>query len=979
MQEVEVLPRDVFIHYIHVPKGKTILWWFSTKRKNISFGLYRRTTPAAVSTSNIFISTPQSSNGHPAPSFDSLLSPAAYRPQSLTPTKKSRASLHSVSSAVSRTSVDTETDENEELPGENVSGIGTSLPDTSTTSVHSTLNSPTKGRKKSVSVQVLNDPDMKEILPIEHYNSSSTTIKGSYLVHEDGMYCLCFDNSFSRKTSKLLTFFVALRDEGSQDEVKTSKSDISGWMLKKKRKKMQGWAKRWVRIEDGILSYYQHPYSPCRGTIYIVLSTVSSNRAFRSIHMDSGTATYHLKTLTNEDFDKWMAVIRKYVNLSKERQLFDPDYSRITSPRQSIDLSRRASLYKRQSIIDRRQSLYRDSIFIRTETGEELAKIRGFSSSMDNSLNTVKEVLDALKMSIDNPPSPNIQRAHTPTNEKFRIRKPFISLGRHTSSTDAPSPTSPTPPNLGTFDLHEKLNTTYESLKRDKDQLFEFFASEAHKWKAIDNAYRKLVTEHDELRKYYSELQPTDSEQTANDISTDKFESIEDASYRAQSLTSNSEIFFDAEDIVLSHDTEDEDDSDADEAIVEVIEEESEAEELTDAEQEDITGPLTEINAPAAIDSMTIQRRKNLPYPVCGDSVSFLSILKKNVGKDLSTITMPISLNEPINLLQKLAEELEYSDLLHKAASLSNSMDRLIHVAAFAVSGFASSQYRIGRKPFNPLHGETYEFLRQDKGFRFISEKVSHHPPIMACHAEAEDWVFWQDSKLKTKFWGKSMELISFGKVNISIPKHGDHFSFNKPSTWIRNMMSNKYLEHAGVMRVENLTTGEACEITFYQSGMFSNGPKNDINGVLLDSNKKKVGSISGKWNEVVYHEIGPNQLEVIWKASKPPPDHEQYYGFTQYAIELNELTDDIKDYLPNTDTRWRPDQRLFEEGDVENAELEKLRIEQKQREYRKFLEKAGQKWEPQWFKLKDDGWVYSGDYWETRERKAFEKKIELW
>jgi len=28
--------------------------------------------------------------------------------------------------------------------------------------------------------------------------------------------------------------------EESQEEVKTSRSDISGWMLKKKRKKMQG-------------------------------------------------------------------------------------------------------------------------------------------------------------------------------------------------------------------------------------------------------------------------------------------------------------------------------------------------------------------------------------------------------------------------------------------------------------------------------------------------------------------------------------------------------------------------------------------------------------------------------------------------------------------------------------------------------------------------------------------------------------------
>lgn len=48
-------------------------------------------------------------------------------------------------------------------------------------------------------------------------------------------------------------------------------------------------------------------------------------------------------------------------------------------------------------------------------------------------------------------------------------------------------------------------------------------------------------------------------------------------------------------------------------------------------------------------------------------------------------------------------------------------------------------------------------------GFRYIAEKVSHHPPIMACHAEAKNYTYYQDSLLKTKFWGKSMELNNIG------------------------------------------------------------------------------------------------------------------------------------------------------------------------------------------------------------------------
>jgi len=48
---------------------------------------------------------------------------------------------------------------------------------------------------------------------------------------------------------------------------------------------------------------------------------------------------------------------------------------------------------------------------------------------------------------------------------------------------------------------------------------------------------------------------------------------------------------------------------------------------------------------------------------------------------------------------------------------------RILNVAAFAVSGYASSDGR-PCKPFNPLLGETYEADYPENGIRFISEKV---------------------------------------------------------------------------------------------------------------------------------------------------------------------------------------------------------------------------------------------------------------
>lgn len=53
-----------------------------------------------------------------------------------------------------------------------------------------------------------------------------------------------------------------------------------------------------------------------------------------------------------------------------------------------------------------------------------------------------------------------------------------------------------------------------------------------------------------------------------------------------------------------------------------------------------------------------------------------------------------------------------------------NGLLRALNVAAFAVSGYASTEGR-HCKPFNPLLGETYEADFPEKGIRFFSEKVT--------------------------------------------------------------------------------------------------------------------------------------------------------------------------------------------------------------------------------------------------------------
>lgn len=61
-------------------------------------------------------------------------------------------------------------------------------------------------------------------------------------------------------------------------------------------------------------------------------------------------------------------------------------------------------------------------------------------------------------------------------------------------------------------------------------------------------------------------------------------------------------------------------------------------------------------------------------------------------------------------------------------------------------------------------------------------------------------------------------------------------------------------------------------------------------------------------------------------------PESERYYNFTELACQLNEM----EEGLAPTDSRKRPDQRLMEEGKWDEANDEKLRLEEKQRAARR-------------------------------------------
>ena len=195
-------------------------------------------------------------------------------------------------------------------------------------------------------------------------------------------------------------------------------------------------------------------------------------------------------------------------------------------------------------------------------------------------------------------------------------------------------------------------------------------------------------------------------------------------------------------------------------------------------------------------------------------------------------------------------------------------------------------------------------------------------------------------------------------------------------------MSGEKYIEHVGDMEVQNKESGERANVSFKEGSSWGGASsRNRIEGQLYDSNDKMIMELQGKWDESVSRKTGNKSSETIWQIHDFPRDAPKYYGFSEWAVQLNEITEDIKDKLPPTDTRLRPDQRALEEGRVEKAEEGKQRLEQKQRDRRS-------KWEsgpedsrpPQFFTKNGDGdWHYKGDYCKLATHAYAENRLLVW
>ncbi|KAL5661877.1 hypothetical protein ACJX0J_029002, partial [Zea mays] len=205
------------------------------------------------------------------------------------------------------------------------------------------------------------------------------------------------------------------------------------------------------------------------------------------------------------------------------------------------------------------------------------------------------------------------------------------------------------------------------------------------------------------------------------------------------------------------------------------------------------------------------------------DRDNYWKMMHKYIGSDVtSLVTLPVIIFEPMTMLQKMAELMEYCELLDKADECEDPYMRMVYASTWAVSVYFA--YQRTWKPFNLILGETYEMVNH-QGITFLAEQVSHHPPMGVAHCENEHFTYDITSKVKTKFLGNSLEFYPVGRTRVTLKKSGVVLDLVPPLTKVNNLIFGRtWVDSPGEMVMTNLTIGDKVVLYFQPCGWFD-GP----------------------------------------------------------------------------------------------------------------------------------------------------------
>jgi len=226
-------------------------------------------------------------------------------------------------------------------------------------------------------------------------------------------------------------------------------------------------------------------------------------------------------------------------------------------------------------------------------------------------------------------------------------------------------------------------------------------------------------------------------------------------------------------------------------------------------------------------------------------------------GQDLTKVSLPSVLCHPFSMLEIIAQrKLAFIHSLFEGLHDENAtLKRMLSVVGYYFT--VTRAETIEKKPYNPVIGEKHFCWTKhsDGSFtEFISEQVSHHPPVSAYVIE--------NKKTGVRYMGNMQFKVSFGSNYVSVVTEGfgkiyfgdEVYELSKsiPDMIIRNTVwGKKYIMWIGKFEITCPETGYFVELEYIEG----KDKKNEINGYLKHRDSDDViYHISGECGETLYY-----------------------------------------------------------------------------------------------------------------------------
>ncbi|XP_015790087.1 oxysterol-binding protein-related protein 8 [Tetranychus urticae] len=316
---------------------------------------------------------------------------------------------------------------------------------------------------------------------------------------------------------------------------------------------------------------------------------------------------------------------------------------------------------------------------------------------------------------------------------------------------------------------------------------------------------------------------------------------------------------------------------------------------------------------------------------VAEENKSLLWSLLKQVrpGMDLSKVVLPTFILEPRSFLDKLSDYYYHCDILSKAALEEDPLIRMKKVVKWYLSGFYKKPKGL-KKPYNPILGECFRCYwahpETDSRTFYISEQVSHHPPISTFYVtNRKDGYCISGSILaKSKFYGNSVSAILNGTAKLTFLNRGEDYTLTMPYAHCKGiLMGTLSLELGGKVDIKCEKTGYCTEMEFKLKPFL--GGSELCNNVVgkIKLGKETLCTLDGHWDTLIkVKDKRTGQESILWEVTSDVRNAR----LKRHLVPL----DSQEDF--ESEKMWRNVTNAIINGDQIAATEEKTILEEEQR-----------------------------------------------